>query len=288
MRNTLNEASCSPNFGSTGGNVLNIFEKPACANIFGIWLFFFLSIHPAGCARESHDPADLTSEGQTLNNTHMLDFTNQKVDVSTLERHLAAPEFRGVMGLDLGENRLGSAAFRVIAKSSNTSALRHLSAIRTGMGDEGALALGQSGTLRLERLLIMDNEISPVGVNGLLAGTTLESVKELMLAQNPVGDDGLEALARSPKVTELRRLDLQMTGVGDRGFTAVARSNHLKKLEMMDLSFNTVSNESLAVLAKPDVLPGLRRLTVSRSSMPEETASRIKESRPELELVRGP
>lgn len=266
----------------------NMFEKPRCAHIAGLWFISLLSIHPASCGRESSDLADATPERQTLNSTHMLDFTNQKIDVSTLERHLVAPEFRGVIGLDLGENRLGPEAFRVIAKSSNTSSLRHLSAIRTGMGDEGTLALGQSGTLRLERLLINDNEINPVGVNGLLAGTMLESVKELMLAQNPVGDDGLEALARSPKVTALRRLDLQMTGVGDRGFTAMAGSNHLKSLEMIDLSFNAISDESLAVLAKPDVLPGLRRLTVSRSSMSEETASRIKESRPELELVRGP
>jgi uncharacterized protein (TIGR02996 family) len=132
----------------------------------------------------------------------------------------------------------------------------------------GLIDVLASGTTRLERLSLVNMELSPEWLAALCDGPVLAGAAELDLRDNPLGLDldlGAVILAGNVRAPALRVLNLARTGVGERGLTALAESPHLAGLRRLDLSDCPVGTpDGSRALAGSEPFSGLRSLRLAR------------------------
>lgn len=165
-----------------------------------------------------------------------------------------------VRQLDLNSDTIGLDGIRALGRSNWP--LQSLSLRENRIDDEAAAAIADTKWPALGELTLDDNDIGPVGLEKLLASTTLSSLAQLSLgtnllgphsfgrvgavarhlrkiklSHNRLGDDGLSSLCRAPWET-LSELDLGHNGIHASGFEQLTRASFFDQVTHLDLSNN--------------------------------------------------
>lgn len=210
-----------------------------------------------------------------------LDLSSNRITAAGLRSF--AGHGRSLEGLSLYGNPLGPSGARALARSSFFGGLRSLSLGRTGLGDDGLLALASKALAPLASLAVSDDGLTDEGVarwaasrktppllqldvsSNDLTDAALEGVASLFTSlrgltarDNLLGDDGVAALAaRRCRVT---RLNLGDNDVTARGLRELLQSEAGRFLESLQLDGARIDGEAMApdrLASSPAALRGL-------------------------------
>jgi uncharacterized protein (TIGR02996 family) len=200
---------------------------------------------------------------------------------------LQAEWFGHLRVLRLNECRLGDRAVEQLAAHPVAGVLRALHLGENDLGPDGLVALGRGALSELTTLsawLLAKQAGTPARLAPVLAALQLPNLRHLDLNGWRLGDDGTRALAGNACFAGLTRLSLERCEIGDAGAAALFASPHLQNLVELSLTGNLIRREADA-LANPGVMPRLGLLRLGATTVPRETAERIRR-RPGLEFVR--
>jgi uncharacterized protein (TIGR02996 family) len=125
--------------------------------------------------------------------------------------------------------------------------------IGEGLGQEGALALTRSDSLR--RIVLRGAGLTAAGAGELVRGLSPE-LRLLAISFDELGDEGARAIAGAPQLGRLIELELNYTGMTAAGLAAIVASPHLDALEL--LCAQGAPAEPLLALDDPALLPSLQ------------------------------
>lgn len=222
--------------------------------------------------------ATLPAAVEMLPDAEELDLHDQDRDGAFLAVLLAQPALRNTRVLNLSGNPLGPEGARAIAGSAQLAALADLDLSNTGLGDEGARALGEATLPALRTLRLDQCGIGDAGARGLteldtlrhvatlsmagtadlwdehgkrpflgpkgfsaLVGAPMEALVELRVPLNAVGDGGARALAQARQLGALKVVDLRANQIGDSGAQALLDAPQLAEIQELDLRDNPIS-----------------------------------------------
>jgi hypothetical protein len=161
------------------------------------------------------------------------------------------PVLRGLLHLDLSDNRLNVEGVQALAESGVLRGLRVLKLSRTFPGVPGVRALAESGGLAGVRGLDLSaNRLGPVAVKLVAESGAARGLRVLNLSNNPVGDAGAAALANSRSLSGLLELDLANAELTDAGAVALAESPYLGNLLRLNLAMHGPGNRPLGEKAR--------------------------------------
>lgn len=133
--------------------------------------------------------------------------------------------------------------------------------------------LDEAPLTRLNRLLLMNNQLWSDDVQVLVRSERAIQLRSLELSGNAIGDNGAAALARAENLGKLRSLILRsddldwrdrITGVGAE---ALAQSTALVELRTLELGGHLIGESGVAALARGPGMPNLSRIDVSHNRL---------------------
>lgn len=126
--------------------------------------------------------------------------------------------------LTLDSNRLHAGGLLALSATALAGRLHVLSLHGTGLGDDDAVVLAESGQF--------------------------PHLTELNLSANAITDDGAVALAHAPALAALETLDLSYNQIGQRGALAIAQSRYFDDIRLLSLTGNRVGRMATAALRR--------------------------------------
>jgi uncharacterized protein (TIGR02996 family) len=152
--------------------------------------------------------------------------------------------------LTLINNPFGPAATAALGDSDTLTRVRTLNLDRCQLGVAAMEQLARDRVLAVETLDLDGNPVGPEGIQRLLHGTALRSLRKWYLSNCQIGDAGAEAIARTATLGNLRYLNLSSNRIEDTGARALAGSKHLKQIGSLDLSGNKIGKRARKALAE--------------------------------------
>lgn len=148
--------------------------------------------------------------------------------------------------LDLGHNRLGGVALRVLDRLD--------------------------GLDQLERFGLSQNNINAeqLGQSRLLA--SMRQLRALELMRNPIGDRGVELLASMQSWSSLESLDVSGCQLSAVGASHIKRGPWCERLEHLSLNANPLGADGFNALFKGSFWPSLKRLELKVTQCDEACA----------------
>lgn len=222
---------------------------------------------------------DALVSGPLLASVSSLGLQHNELGPAQLERFVRHPVIAGLEALQLRRNPLEDEGARILASSTSLHVLRQLDLSSCGVGDDGAAALGGSGTLAPVSLSLRGNRFGEIGGRALVASGLLSRTECLDLSHNAVGPETAVALASSPHTHALAQLVLSGNPVGDAGISALISAERLGRLRELRLDGCALTRVGLRCLAQSQQLAGIQRLWIGGNDLSDEAV---------IELVRSP
>ncbi len=196
---------------------------------------------------------------------------DEGVRVLAQSSHLA-----GLHELWLCHNGITAAGIAALGEATFWPGLCRLSLNDDGITDEGIEALREAPALT--SLDLWYANVGPEGF-GALARKLLPRLEELHLCHLPMmADEGLERLLAGPGLPSLKCLRVSESSLTTSGAAALARSPRLAGLTTLSLMDEPIGSEGTRLLASSPNVAGLRELSLCGCGVGDEGAKALAES----------
>ena len=185
-----------------------------------------------------------------LHRIRRLSLARCKLSKDDFEALAAATTLGSVELLDLTNGGSYEIPVAPLAKATSLPKLRELNLRGCMIGDEGALALARSKTLKMRKLILARNDLHPAAGEAIATAEWALDLVHLDVSSNEMfGDGGLAALAASTKLTSLKTLNLEFTGLHEQAAELLRTARLFQQLDKIDISATGVrADEVRAVL----------------------------------------
>lgn len=132
-----------------------------------------------------------------------------------------------------------------LAKATSLPKLRDLILRGCMIGDDILAELARSTTLRMQKLVLARNHLTPEAGNAIADAVWAPGLVDLDVSSNELfGSEGLRALAESTRLTALRTLNLEFTGLADDA-EEILRAPFFQQLTSIDVSSTGIDAAAL-------------------------------------------
>jgi hypothetical protein len=188
------------------------------------------------------------------------------------------PSLKTLREVHIENERVGDGIVDVVA-ACTAGRLERLALVDVDLTDEGAEALARLPQLAgVTQLDVRGNLLGPEGIAAISRSPHLGGVTSLAIGgrffnpyydfrrNQPIGDEGLATISIAPALAAVRELDVANAAIGPDGLLALARSGLAGRLHRLDLSTNEVGLQGAQALAGSR-WPNLRELTLRRCNL---------------------
>lgn len=178
--------------------------------------------------------------------------------------------WHSLVDLELGNNRFGALAMRVLDRLDGFEDLERLSLSYNSLGPEQVATSALLARARsLSTLDLSRNPLGDVGVERLSVAQEWSALKHLELTGAQLGPAGAWSVARGPWRVGLESLALSANGLGEPGINALLKGVRWPALTRLELKMTRCEQASLERLLNSEALPALRKLDVSLNNLSE-------------------
>lgn len=132
-----------------------------------------------------------------------------------------------------------------LAKATSLPKLRDLILRGCMIGDDGVRALAKSKTLKMQKLVLERNDLTPGAGEAIAEAVWAPGLVHLDVSSNEMfGSGGLRALAESGRLGALKSLNLSFTGLSDEA-DEILHGPFFQQLEAIDVSSTGVDAKAL-------------------------------------------
>lgn len=187
---------------------------------------------------------------------------NQQLTDQKLEALIQQGLFhQAVAEVELPGNQITAAGLKAILATPIRS-LQVLNLYGNQIGDEGALALGQSEKVKgVNRLDVSNNGLTLEGIKALFGkDSKLTGPIWIDVSGNEIGDEGVSIILENTYIEHLEGLVLRRIGLTDAGAEALSKASERMKLQYLDVSGNNLTEAGRAALSNSPSLKNTRVL----------------------------